>query len=169
MARGNRIACDAPLSCAGVLPSRAAFMHQQPPIRFVHPDRSNRRGHKNRKHCNREHKLSARQTETQRNRPDRRVRLLSADRRSHRTAALFIQLRPCIHKNTLLHETGAAIPIIKSALAPALAVYRISTAAPTNTNSTTSAASQSLPNFSNALRNLRHTFCLQHARHAHNR
>ena len=55
------------ISCAGVLPSRAAFMHQQPPIRFVHSDCSQRRGHENRKHCNRKHKLSTRQPQAQRN------------------------------------------------------------------------------------------------------
>ena len=84
-------------------------MHQQPPIRFVHPDRSNRRGHENRKHCNREHKLSARQTETQRTDPDRRLYgCFRQDRRSHRTAALFYSAAsPAYTRTRLLHETGA--------------------------------------------------------------
>ena len=96
MARGNRGTRGAPLSCAGVLPSCAVFLPQQPPIRFVHSDRSNRRGHENRKHCNRKHKLSTRQPQAQRNRPDRRLYGCFRQICDHAEQPLFfIQLRPC--------------------------------------------------------------------------
>ena len=171
MARGNWIACDAPLSCAGVLPSRAAFMHQQPPIRFVHPDRSNRRGHENRKHCNREHKLSARQTETQRNRPDRRLYGCFRQIGDHTEQPLFfIQLRPWhTQEHACCTKQERNPDHQKRTRTSACCIPDIDRRADQHKQHDFRCQPELAKFFRQALRNLRHTFCLQHARHAHNR
>ena len=56
-----------------------------------------------------------------------------------------------MHTRTPTARNTNASRIMTIAAAPAVAVYRISTAAPTSTNKTTSAAIQSFPNFSESL------------------
>ena len=146
-------------------------MHQQPPIRFVHPDRSNRRGHKNRKHCNREHKLSARQTETQRNRPDRRLYGCFRQIGDHTEQPLFfIQLRPCHTQEHACCTKQERNPDHQKCIrTSACCIPDIDRRADQHKQHDFRCQPELAELFRQALRNLRHTFCLQHARHAHNR
>ena len=167
----SHVAFRRQISCAGVLPSRAAFMHQQPPIRFVHPDRSNRRGHENRKHCNREHKLSARQTETQRNRPDRRLYGCFRQIGDHTEQPLFfIQLRPWhTQEHACCTKQERNPDHQKRTRTSACCIPDIDRRADQHKQHDFRCQPELAKFFRQALRNLRHTFCLQHARHAHNR
>ena len=64
------------------------------------------------------------------------------------TRSFHVSFVPSMQMQTPTARNSKAAPIIKSAITPAFAIYRISTAAPTNTNRITSAAIHSLPNFS---------------------